>query len=168
MPDSTTPTSPAQGSAGGPQTASLVTSEGEITIELWPDKAPKHVANFAKLARSGFYDGLVFHRVIPDFMVQTGCPEGTGRGGPGWRVAAEFNDASFAKGVVGMARSQDPDSAGSQFFICVADCAWLDGQYTAFGRVTSGQEVADQISRAKRDRNDTPEDEIKLESVSMA
>ncbi len=150
------------------KTATIRTSAGTIEVELWFDKAPNHVANFEKLASSGFYDGLVFHRVIPDFMIQTGCPDGTGRGGPGWSLNAEFNDASFKKGTLGMARSSDPNSAGSQFFICVADTDWLDGEYTAFGGVTSGQDVADTVSQAARDRNDRPHEEISLDSVSVA
>jgi len=149
-------------------TATLETSQGTIEVELWSDVAPRHVANFEKLATSGFYDDLTFHRVIPDFMVQTGCPEGTGTGGPGWKVAAEFNERTFDKGVLGMARSQDPDSAGSQFFICVADSPWLNGQYTAFGQVTSGQEVADAISQVARDRSDRPLEVVRLERVSVA
>jgi len=149
-------------------TATLETSEGAIEIELWPDVAPRHVANFEKLAASGFYDGLVFHRVIPEFMIQTGCPKGTGTGGPGWQVDAEFNDRAFAKGVVGMARSSDPNSAGSQFFICVADASWLDGQYTAFGKVTAGQEVADAISNVARDRSDRPLEDVQLQRVTVA
>lgn len=147
--------------------ATIETSLGSIEIELWSDKAPNHVANFEKLAAAGFYDGLVFHRVIPDFMIQTGCPEGTGRGGPGWSVDAEFNDASFKKGTLGMARSSNPNSAGSQFFICVADTDHLDGQYTAFGAVTSGQDVADSISQVARDSSDRPLKEVALESVSI-
>lgn len=148
--------------------ATLETSAGTIEIELWPDVAPRHVANFEKLAKSGFYDDLLFHRVIPEFMVQTGCPQGTGSGGPGWKVAAEFNDHSFDKGVLGMARAQEPDSAGSQFFICVADSPWLDGQYTAFGKVTAGQDVADAISNVARDRSDRPLETVRLERVTVA
>lgn len=147
--------------------ATLATSYGDIELELWPDKAPGHVANFRKLADQGFYQDLVFHRVIPDFMIQTGCPLGNGTGGPGWTVAAEFNSASFRKGTLGMARAADPDSAGSQFFICVADCSWLDGKYTAFGRVTAGQDVADRISQVDRDSRDHPQDEIALLSVTV-
>lgn len=148
--------------------ATLSTSMGEIEVELWPDKAPKHVANFEKLAAQGFYDDLSFHRVIPDFMVQTGCPQGTGTGGPGWNVDAEFNDAPFEKGVLGMARAQDPNSAGSQFFICVADSPWLNGQYTAFGKVTSGQDVADAISAVPRDGRDRPLKGVGLTKVTVA
>ena len=150
------------------KTATIKTSAGTIEVELWSDKAPGHIANFEKLASSGFYDGLVFHRVIPDFMIQTGCPDGNGRGGPGWNVDAEFNDASFTKGTLGMARSGHPNSAGSQFFICVADSDWLNGEYTAFGVVTSGQDVADQISLAQRDQNDTPHETITMDSVTVS
>ena len=153
--------------ANAKTTATITTSQGEIQVELWPDKAPKHVENFKKLADEGFYDDLIFHRVIPDFMVQTGCPQGTGTGGPGWNVSAEFNDAPFEKGVLGMARASDPNSAGSQFFICVADSPWLNGQYTAFGKVTSGQDVADAISAAPRDGRDRPLEEIALEKVRV-
>ena len=148
-------------------TATIETSQGNIQLELWPDKAPAHVDNFVKLAEQGFYDGLVFHRVIPDFMVQTGCPQGMGTGGPGWNVDAEFNDAPFMKGVLGMARSQDPNSAGSQFFICVADTAHLTGQYTAFGKVTEGQDVADAISSVDRDGSDRPLAEVVMTKVAI-
>lgn len=148
-------------------TATIETSMGTIEVELWPDAAPGHVENFKKLAEAEFYDGLVFHRVIRNFMVQTGCPQGTGTGGPGWSVAAEFNDAAFTKGVLGMARSQSPDSAGSQFFICVADTPHLTGQYTAFGKVTAGQDIADSISLAPCGQNDRPREEIKMVTVAF-
>jgi cyclophilin family peptidyl-prolyl cis-trans isomerase len=148
--------------------ATVETNQGTIELELWPDKAPRHVENFKKLAGDGFYDGLIFHRVIPNFMIQTGCPDGTGMGGPDWSVAAEFNDASFTKGTLGMARSSDPNSAGSQFFICVADSDWLDGQYTAFGRVVSGQEVVDAVSAVPRNQSDRPDDDIVMERVIVA
>lgn len=148
--------------------ATIETSQGTIEVELWPDKAPNHIENFKKLAADGFYDGLKFHRVIPDFMIQTGCPDGTGMGGPGWNVDAEFNDASFTKGTLGMARSSEPNSAGSQFFVCVADCDWLDGEYTAFGTVTSGQEVADAIAAVPRGPNDRPREDIVMERVIVA
>jgi peptidyl-prolyl cis-trans isomerase B (cyclophilin B) len=128
--------------------ATLDTSEGRIVIELWPEKAPNHVANFLELVEKGFYKGLLFHRVVPGFVIQTGCPEGTGTGGPGYRIAAEFHAAPFKRGVVGMARGHDHDSAGSQFFICVADRQDLDRNYTAFGAVIEGQEIADRISMA--------------------
>ena len=158
------------------------TTMGDVVAELYPDQAPVTVGNFVGLAegtkefedpetgemvKRPFYDGLTFHRVIPDFMVQTGCPEGTGMGGPGYTIDAEFNDASFEKGVLGMARSSDPNSAGSQFFICVDDADWLDGQYTAFGQVTSGQDVADQISEVDTDSNDRPKEDIVMESVTV-
>jgi len=145
------------------------TKFGDITIELFPDVAPLHVANFLKLAKAGFYDGTTFHRVIPEFMIQGGCPNskigarGTpGTGGPGWNVKAEFNETSHKRGVVSMARAADPDSAGCQFFICVDDSEFLDGQYTAFGKVLSGIEVADKIVSEKRDRNDMPLQRIEM------
>jgi peptidyl-prolyl cis-trans isomerase B (cyclophilin B) len=151
-----------------PTRATIETSLGTIEVELWHDKAPRHVDNFKELADAGFYDDLVFHRVIPDFMVQTGCPNGTGTGGPGWTIDAEFSDAAFAKGTLGMARAQDPNSAGSQFFICVADARWLDRQYTAFGRVTGGQEIADAISQVPRDARDRPREDVALVRVTVA
>lgn len=149
------------------QTATIETSQGTIHLELWPDKAPAHVDNFMKLAEQGFYDGLVFHRVIPNFMVQTGCPQGTGTGGPGWNVDAEFHDAPFVTGVLGMARASDPNSAGSQFFICVANTPQLTGEYTAFGKVTAGQDVADAISAVDRDGSDRPLADIVMSKVSV-
>ena len=115
-------------------TATIETNKGSITIELWDDVAPKHAENFQKLAKSEFYDGLIFHRVIKGFMIQGGCPDGTGMGNPGWTVNAEFSDREHHEGVLSMARSQDPNSAGSQFFICLDRCPHLDGQYTAFGQ----------------------------------
>ena len=128
----------------------MTTSEGEITLELWNDVAPGHTENFLKLVDDGFYDGLAFHRIIPGFMIQGGCPNGTGTGGPGWQIKAEFNDREHQPGVLSMARSQDPDSAGSQFFICLTreDCRHLDGQYTAFGKVTDGMDVVRKIGQA--------------------
>jgi peptidyl-prolyl cis-trans isomerase B (cyclophilin B) len=151
--------------------ATLETSEGTIVIELLPEKAPNHVANFITLAKSGFYDRRLFHRVIPGFMVQTGCPLGTGLGDPGYKIAAEFNDTSFVKCVVGMARTGDNvNSAGSQFFVCVADGKSLDNQYTAFGRVLEGQDVADKISNVPRDvkNNDRPFKDVILKKVTVA
>lgn len=126
----------------------LDTEFGPLIIELWNDVAPKHAANFIKLVDDGFYDGLTFHRIIPQFVIQGGCPRGDGTGGPGWTVKAEFNDRKHVKGVLSMARSSDPDSAGSQFFICLGrdHCKHLDGQYTAFGNVIEGIEVVDQIA----------------------
>lgn len=124
------------------------TEFGTLTVELWNDVAPGHAANFLKLVDAGFYDGLTFHRIIPKFVIQGGCPNGNGTGGPGWSVKAEFNDRKHEKGVLSMARSSDPDSAGSQFFICLGreHCKHLDGQYTAFGAVIDGIEVVDQIA----------------------
>lgn len=124
------------------------TEFGTITVELWNDVAPKHTENFLRLADDGFYDGLTFHRIIPGFVIQGGCPRGDGTGGPEWSVDAEFNDRKHTKGVLSMARSSDPNSAGSQFFICLSrdGCKHLDGQYTAFGEVVEGIEVVDQIA----------------------
>ncbi len=149
------------------KTGVIKTSLGDMTIELWPDKAPGHVENFQKLADKGFYDNLLFHRVIDGFMIQTGCPLGSGTGGPGWKVKAEFNDARFTKGVLGMARSAHPDSAGSQFFICVADAFHLNGSYTAFGKVSAGMDVADRIATVPRDRRDKPLEDVKLLAVTV-
>ncbi len=124
---------------------------GVMTGELYEDIAPITVENFEKLANSGFYDGLIFHRVVPGFVIQGGDPEGTGMGGPGYHIKGEFtengvkNDLKHTRGVLSMARSQMPDSAGSQFFVCVADASFLDGKYAAFGKVTEGMDVADEI-----------------------
>lgn len=146
----------------------LATSEGSITLELWPHLAPNHVQNFLELAEKGFFQNRLFHRVIAGFMIQTGCPEGTGTGGPGYKIGPEFNDSSFKKGVLGMARASDPDSAGSQFFICVADAPNLDKQYTAFGKVLEGQEVADRISAVPTTRGvDRPHTDVVLKSVTL-
>ena len=130
---------------------------------LYPEIAPKTVENFIKLAQEGFYDGLIFHRVIPGFMIQGGCPDGTGMGGPGYSIEGEFtangfrNDLRHERGVMSMARAMDPDSAGSQFFIMVADSPHLDGQYAAFGKITEGMDVADEIVSQKRNMADKPE-----------
>jgi peptidyl-prolyl cis-trans isomerase B (cyclophilin B) len=136
---------------------------GEITLKFFPDVAPNHVKNFITLARQKFYDGTTFHRVIPGFMIQGGDPNSKnpdrsthGMGGPGYRVKAEFSSRPHRRGVLSMARSNDPDSAGSQFFICVADAHSLDWQYTVFGEVVSGMEVADKIVSMKRDGGDNP------------
>jgi peptidyl-prolyl cis-trans isomerase B (cyclophilin B) len=151
--------------------AVIETKLGEIEIEFLEDKAPGHVKNFLDLARKGFYDGTTFHRVIPGFMIQGGCPNtkdaskgkaGHGTGGPGYTIKSEFNDTAHKRGVVSMARAQDPNSAGSQFFICVADSGFLDRQYSAFGRVVRGMEVADKIVAAPRDRNDNPNDRVEM------
>jgi len=123
----------------------IESGEGEIQIELYPDDAPNTVANFKALAAKGYYDGLNFHRVIPGFMAQGGCPRGDGTGGPGYKVKAEFNSRKHERGILSMARSSDPDSAGSQFYICYAAHPHLDGQYTVFGKVTEGMDVVDNI-----------------------
>ena len=151
--------------------ATIETRLGSIEIEFLPDKAPGHVKNFCDLARKGFYDGTTFHRVIPGFMIQGGDPntkdaQGSrgrhGTGGPGYTIKAEFNDVSHKRGVVSMARSSDPNSAGSQFFICVKDYPSLDRQYTAFGRVVKGIETADAIVSAPRDASDNPNERIEM------
>ena len=122
----------------------------EIRLEFYPDDAPKTVENWVGLARKGFYDGLAFHRVVPDFVVQGGDPKGNGTGGPGYSVKAEFNTQKHLRGTVAMARSQDPDSAGCQFYICYGPTPHLDGQYTVFGRVVSGMEHVDRIKQGDR------------------
>jgi peptidyl-prolyl cis-trans isomerase B (cyclophilin B) len=129
-------------------TARIETTAGAMELEFLHTKAPGHVDNFVTLAEKGFYDGTVFHRTIPGFMIQGGCPKGTGTGGPGYQIAAEFNDTPHVRGVLSMARSQDPDSAGSQFFICHGAARFLDKQYTAFGRLTKGDEVLEKIASA--------------------
>jgi len=133
--------------------ATITTSHGEIEIELWDDVAPKHVANFVKLAESNFYDGLKVHRIVPGFVIQTGCPNGDGTGGPGWTLDAEFNQRPHQPGTLSMARRPDPNSAGSQFFICLTreKCQALDTEYTAFGQVTSGLDVVQTIGKVKAD-----------------
>ncbi len=125
----------------------LETSAGSMTFEFFEDKAPGHVKNFVDLAEKGFYDGTVFHRTIPGFMIQGGCPQGTGTGGPGYKVKAEFNDTPHVRGVLSMARSQDPNSAGSQFFVCHGDARFLDKQYTAFGRLVDGDATLEAIAK---------------------
>lgn len=158
----------------GPK-ALIKTKLGEIEIKLFPDKAPKHVENFIKLAKSGFYNGTIFHRVIPGFMIQGGDPntkdlnkkELYGMGGPGHSVKAEFNDVPHKRGIVSMARSNDPDSAGSQFFIVVEDSPFLDGKYTAFGQVVKGLGVADKIVNQPRDARDNPAERIEM-TVTVA
>jgi peptidyl-prolyl cis-trans isomerase B (cyclophilin B) len=156
--------------------AVLKTSFGEMTVAFWPDVAPKTVENFKKLARDGFYNGTAFHRIIKGFMVQGGCPNtkagkgGTpGTGGPGYTIKAEFNPKSHVKGVLSMARSAHPDSAGSQFFICHGDAKFLDRQYTAFGELVSGEEVLEAISNVPTSGSErsTPVARVGLESVTI-
>ncbi len=145
-----------------------------IRVELDKTAAPITVENFEKLARAHFYDGLTFHRVIPGFMIQGGCPNGTGTGGPGWHIKGEFsangvdNPIRHVRGVISMARSQMPDSAGSQFFIMHADAPHLDGQYAAFGRVVEGMDVVDAIAAAPTDANDRPKTPVVMRSVRVA
>ena len=155
----------------------LVTFEmengGKIVAELYPEVAPNTVNNFISLVQNGFYNGLIFHRVIPGFMIQGGCPQGTGTGGPGYAIKGEFksngiqNDLKHDRGVLSMARAMHPNSAGSQFFIMVERAPHLDGQYAAFGRVVSGMEVADTIVNADRDRMDKPFEDQKMKSVTV-
>jgi peptidylprolyl isomerase len=127
----------------------LETTQGRVSIAMRPDLAPRHVARIKELVRQGFYDGVVFHRVIEGFMAQTGCPHGTGTCGSGAKLAAEFSAENHVRGTVSMARAQNPDSADSQFFICFADSPWLNGQYTVWGKVTAGMENVDKIKRGE-------------------
>ena len=145
----------------------ISTSHGDITAELWNDVAPKHVENFLKLGRDGFYDDLTFHRIIKNFVIQGGCPRGDGTGGPGWSVDAEFNDREHVPGTLSMARSQDPNSAGSQFFVCLTreHCRHLDNQYTAFGQVVEGLDIVEKIGASETDINDRPVEPIALHGV---
>jgi len=148
-------------------TATMKTSEGDIVLELFDEDAPKTVSNFKKLASDGFYDGLVFHRVIDDFMIQGGCPQGTGTGGPGYTFEDEINDHKVVRGALAMANS-GPNTNGSQFFIVTADaCPWLDGKHTVFGRVTSGMDVADTISNVETSAGDRPSEDVVIERVDL-
>ena len=148
--------------------AVLNTSEGTIEVELFDEDAPKTVANFTKLAGEGFYDGLIFHRVIPDFMIQAGCPRGDGTGGPGYSFEDEFNEHPVARGYLAMANA-GPNTNGSQFFIVTTPAApWLDGKHTVFGKVTSGQDVADRISEVDRDGRDRPLEPVVIESLAIS
>ena len=146
---------------------------GVMKAELYPDVAPNTVNNFISLIQKGYYDGLIFHRVIPGFMIQGGCPDGTGMGGPGYSIKGEFAGNGFAnnlihdRGVLSMARTMAPDSAGSQFFVMVEKAPHLDGQYAAFGKVIEGMEVADAIVSAKRDWNDKPRQPQRMKKVTV-
>ena len=155
-------------------TVTITMEDGAVmTAELYPEKAPNTVNNFISLANKGFYDGLTFHRVIPGFMIQGGDPQGTGTGGPGYTIPGEFtsnrfpNDLKHDRGVLSMARTMAPNSAGSQFFVMVAPAPHLDGQYAAFGKLVEGQEVADAVVRAPRDRNDKPIMAQKMKKVTV-
>ena len=148
--------------------ATMHTSAGAIRLDLYPDDAPKTVANFEKLAREGFYDGVIFHRVIPDFMVQGGDPTGTGSGGPGYTFEDEPNDHRVERGALAMANA-GPNTNGSQFFIVTAEsCPWLDGKHTVFGRVVEGMDVVEEISQVARDARDKPREEARIERVELA
>ena len=147
--------------------ANMETSRGTINLELFDKDAPGTVKNFCDLAKKGFYDGLSFHRVIKGFMIQGGCPRGTGTGGPGWEVKAEFNAIKHEPGTVSMARSQHPDSAGSQFFICLERTPHLDGKYTAFGQVIKGMDVVKAIGEVKTGAGDRPVDEVKIFKIRI-
>lgn len=149
--------------------AVIETRLGNIELKFMPDAAPNHVNNFIELAKKGFYDGTTFHRVLPGFMVQGGDPNSKnldrslhGMGGPGYSIKAEFSNKPHKKGTLSMARAADPDSAGSQFFICVADAPWLDGQYTVFGEVISGMNVVDLIVNQPRDKRDNPLEKMEM------
>jgi peptidyl-prolyl cis-trans isomerase B (cyclophilin B) len=147
----------------------LDTSAGKITLDLWSDVAPGHVANLLGLAKIGYYDGLIFHRVIGGFMIQGGCPEGTGTGGPGYTIKAEFNKLKHEAGVLSAARTNDPNSAGSQFFICLGAHPYLDGQYTAFGKTTddASLEVVKAIGKVPTDRNDRPQQPVTIKTAKV-
>lgn len=149
--------------------AVIETKFGNIELKFFPEAAPGHVSNFLELAKKGFYDGTTFHRVIPGFMIQGGDPNTKspdrsqhGMGGPGYTIKAEFSEKPHKKGILSMARAQDPDSAGSQFFICVAKASSLDGKYSVFGEVTSGIDVVDQIVTQPRDKKDNPNDRVEM------
>jgi len=155
-------------------TTSIETSFGKISFKLISELAPETVRNFEKLAKDGFYDGTLFHRIIPGFMIQGGDPNtktdnkgSWGTGGPGYNIKAEFSSRSHLRGMVSMARSQDPDSAGSQFFIVTADSTFLDRQYTVFGEVTEGLDVVDKIVNLKRDGNDCPLEKVQMIRVTV-
>ena len=148
--------------------ATLQTNAGPITVEFFDEDAPKTVENFRKLAAEGFYDGLIFHRVIPDFMVQGGCPQGTGTGGPGYTFEDEFNDHKIVRGALAMANA-GPNTNGSQFFIVTTRAApWLDGKHTVFGQITDGMDVVDTIEASETDARDKPLEEKKIEKVELA
>jgi cyclophilin family peptidyl-prolyl cis-trans isomerase len=147
--------------------ATMTTSEGTITFELFDEDAPKTVANFKKLAGDGFYDGLVFHRIIRDFMIQGGCPQGTGTGGPGYQFEDEINDHKIVRGALAMANA-GPDTNGSQFFIVTTgEAPWLDGKHTVFGQVVDGMDVVDKIEGKPTDARDRPQEDVRMESVQV-
>jgi len=146
----------------------MTTSEGPITIELFDADAPKTVANFKKLAGDGFYDGLIFHRVIKDFMIQGGCPEGTGTGGPGYKFEDEFNDHKVVRGALAMANA-GPNTNGSQFFlVTIPEASWLDGKHTVFGQITEGMDVVDKIEASDTDARDKPTKDVTIDSLVIS
>ena len=148
--------------------ATLHTTHGDVDVELFDDDAPKTVENFVTLAKDGYYDGLTFHRVIPDFMIQGGCPRGDGTGGPGYEFEDEPNDHPVAHGALAMA-NRGPNTNGSQFFIVTAEAApWLDGKHTVFGRVTEGMDVVEGISELPRDAHDRPDERVAIERIELA
>ena len=155
-------------------TVNIETNHGNISLNLFPELAPETVRNFEKLVRDGFYNGTLFHRVIPGFMIQGGDPNtktdnkrSWGMGGPGYNIKAEFSSRSHLRGIVSMARSQDPNSAGSQFFIVTSDSAFLDREYTVFGQVTEGMEIADKIVNVQKDGNDCPLEKVQMVKVTL-
>jgi len=155
-------------------TVNIETNHGKISFELFPELAPETVRNFEKLTKDGFYDGTLFHRVIPGFMIQGGDPNtktdnkaSWGMGGPGYNIKAEFSSRSHLRGIVSMARSQDPNSAGSQFYIVTSDSVFLDREYTVFGQVKEGMDVADKIVNEKRDGSDCPLEKVEMKKVSL-
>lgn len=166
---------PAAAPAAAKEVAIVKTSEGTMVLEFFPDVAPNHVDNFKKLAKKGFYDGTCFHRVIKGFMIQGGDPntkndnakETWGTGGPGYTIKAEFNSKHHARGVLSMARTSDPDSAGSQFFICHGDAGFLDGQYTVFGQLIKGDDVLEKIATTQTEPPDRPIKRINVESIKI-
>jgi cyclophilin family peptidyl-prolyl cis-trans isomerase len=148
-------------------TANMNTTHGTIALELFDDDAPKTVANFRKLAGDGFYDGIIFHRVIPDFMIQGGCPQGTGTGGPGYTFEDEINQHKVVRGALAMANA-GPNTNGSQFFIVTTDAApWLDGKHTVFGQVTAGMDAVDAIEALPTDQRDRPQEPAVIESIEL-
>jgi peptidyl-prolyl cis-trans isomerase B (cyclophilin B) len=147
--------------------ATMTTNHGDITFELYDDDAPKTVENFRKLSQDGFYDGLIFHRIISDFMIQGGCPQGTGTGGPGYTFEDEINDHKVTRGALAMANA-GPNTNGSQFFIVtVAAAPWLDGKHTVFGRVTDGMDVVDKLEGLPTDSRDRPREDARIEKLTV-
>jgi peptidyl-prolyl cis-trans isomerase B (cyclophilin B) len=150
-----------------PSQATMQTNQGTIALELFDEDAPKTVANFKKLAGEGFYDGLIFHRVIKDFMIQGGCPQGTGTGGPGYTFEDEINDHKIVRGALAMANA-GPNTNGSQFFlVTTGEAPWLDGKHTVFGRVVEGMEVVDAIEGKPTDARDKPTDDVRIETLEI-